>query len=452
MPDKSNNTSNKVFNSIEFNTTQEWLDFDRAHLWHPYTSMHQALPCYPVVATNGVMIELDDGRQLLDGMSSWWCAIHGYNHPKLVQALKAQAEKMPHIMFGGIAHQGASELGAKLLQILPEQFKHVFLADSGSIAIEVALKMALQYWQSVGQPAKQQILTVKGGYHGDPFTCMSVADPVNGNHQLFRGVISPQLYAHRPEVGFDQAWQSSDLDSVRQLLETNSQEIAAVIIEPIVQGAVSMRFYHPEYLRELRALCDEYSVLLIFDEIATGFGRTGKMWAMEHAGICPDIVSVGKALTGGVMTLAATICTAEVAHGISNGKVPQLMHGPTFMANPLACAVACASIDVLLDSGSDATYPNGWQVAVQTIAQSLQALKQIEDHNSVAEVRILGAIGVVQMHEVVDVAAVQAALVEKGVWVRPFGHLIYVMPPYILSPAQVLQLCDAIIDTITVQF
>ena len=443
MPEKFDNSSNNVFQN-----TQDWLDFDRDHLWHPYTSMGNPLPCYPVVATEGAMIELADGRQLVDGMSSWWCAIHGYNHPKLMQALQAQAEQMPHVMFGGFAHQAASELGAKLLQILPDQFQHVFLADSGSIAIEVALKMALQYWQSIGQPAKQNILTVKGGYHGDPFTCMSVGDPQNGNHQLFRGVISPQHYADRPNIGFEQDWQAHDIDSVKQLLETKNKEIAAVIIEPIVQGAVSMHFYHPEYLRALRALCDEHSVLLIFDEIATGFGRTGKMWAMQHAGICPDIVSVGKALTGGVMTLAATVCTTKVANGISDGEVPQLMHGPTFMANPLACAVASASIDVLLDSSADASYVNGWQASVKAIEKSLYTLKKIENHDSVADVRILGAIGVVQMHEVVDVAKVQAALLAKGVWLRPFGHLIYLMPPYVLTESEVLKLCTAVIETI----
>lgn len=443
MLKNSDNSFNHVFKS-----TQDWLDFDREHLWHPYTSMADPLPCYPVVATQGSMIELADGRQLIDGMSSWWCAIHGYNHPQLLRALQAQAKQMPHVMFGGIAHQAASELGAKLLQILPDQFQHIFLADSGSIAIEVALKMALQYWQSIGQPAKQQILTVKGGYHGDPFTCMSVGDPQNGNHPLFRGVISPQHYADRPNISYEQDWQAHDIDSVKRLLETKSSEIAAVIIEPIVQGAVSMHFYHPDYLRALRDLCDEHSVLLIFDEIATGFGRTGKMWAMEHAGICPDIVSVGKALTGGVMTLAATICTSTVANGISGGEVPQLMHGPTFMANPLACAVACASIDVLLDSGPEASYVDGWQQSVIAIEQSLRTLKQIESHHSVAEVRILGAIGVVHMNEAVDVAIVQAALVAKGVWVRPFGHLIYLMPPYILTELEVLKLCSAVIETI----
>ncbi len=381
-------------------------------------------------------------------MSSWWCAVHGYNHPKLTAAISAQLEQMSHVMFGGIAHPMASELGKRLIDITPEPLQQVFLADSGSIAIEVALKMALQYWQSLGQKNKNKLLTVRGGYHGDPFTCMSVGDPDNGRHDLFSHAIAKQLYAPRPEICFDQEWNEQDVKAMRQVLEQQHNEIAAVIIEPIVQGAVSMRFYHPEYLRQLRALCDEFSVLLIFDEIATGFGRTGKLFALEHADVCPDIMAVGKALTGGTMTLAATITTRKVSEGISSGNAPMLMHGPTFMANPLACAVACASIDLLLSTEDGSPYPDGWQAKVQQIEQTLQALHIINDHPAIASVRVLGAIGVVQMHEPVNVAKVQASLVEQGVWVRPFGRLIYVMPPYILTPEQQAKLCSSIVHTI----
>ncbi len=410
--------------------------------------MHEPLPCYPVVAASGAYLELADGRHLLDGMSSWWSAAHGYNHPKLCAAVSEQLEQMSHVMFGGIAHPMASELGQRLIDITPEPLQHVFLADSGSIAIEVAIKMALQYWQSLGQTDKRQLLTVRGGYHGDPFVCMSVGDPENGKHHLFKGVISQQLYVDRPEIEFEGAWHDEDISSLRQALEQQHADIAAVILEPIVQGAVSMRFYHPEYLKQLRILCDEFSVLLIFDEIATGFGRTGEMFAMHHAGVCPDILSVGKALTGGMMTLAATLASTKVSEGISSGSVPVLMHGPTFMANPLACAAACASIDLLLSSGEGSPYPKGWQNTVNIIEHSLQALKAVESHPAVANVRILGAIGVVEMAAVLDVAKVQASLVEQGVWVRPFGRLIYVMPPYILTPQEQAKLCHSVIHTI----
>ena len=432
----------------KFENTQQWLDFDREHLWHPYTSMHSPLPCYPVVATDGAYIELADGQRLLDGMSSWWAAIHGYNHPVIRAALSEQLLTMPHIMFGGIAHPMASELGQRLIDITPEPLQHVFLADSGSIAIEVALKMALQYWQSLGHLNKRKLLTVRGGYHGDPFACMSVGDPDNGQHHLFTEVISKQVYAPRPTIAFSEAWEPSDIDALRELLEQQHNDIAAVIIEPIVQGAVSMRFYHPSYLASLRQLCDEFSVLLIFDEIATGFGRTGELFAMSHAGVCPDILAIGKALTGGTMTLAATLASRKVSQGISSGSAPMLMHGPTFMANPLACAAACASIDILLDESSEATYPEGWRNRISAIERSLKSLEQVADHPAVANVRVLGAIGVVQMHNLVDVAKVQARLVEKSVWVRPFGHLIYVMPPYILSAEQLSHLCTSIVDTI----
>ena len=410
--------------------------------------MDSPLPCYPVVATQGAYVELANGQQLLDGMSSWWSAIHGYNNPRIAQAVAEQLKIMPHFMFGGAAHSGASELGKRLIDMTPDSLKHVFLADSGSIAIEVALKMALQYWQSLGQKNKRKLLTVRGGYHGDPFACMSVGDPENGQHHLFEDLISKQLYAPKPMIRHGQDWQQSDIEQLTVLLEQQHENIAAIIIEPIVQGAVSMHFYHPQYLTELRRLCDEYSVLLIFDEIATGFGRTGTLFAMEHAAICPDIMAVGKALTGGTMTMAATLASADVADGISSGSAPVLMHGPTFMANPLACAAACASIDLLIDQSKESLYPGGWQVTLETLHLGLTALNQLAGHEAVENVRILGGIGVVEMRNKVDVAKVQAELVKHSVWVRPFACLIYVMPPYILTKDEIGHLCGSIIEVV----
>lgn len=429
-----------------FKTSEDWRDFDRDHLWHPYTSMKDPLPCYPVVGTSGAEIHLANGRSLIDGMSSWWSALHGYNHAKLVSAVIDQAAVMPHVMFGGITHQPASELGKRLIEMTPEQFQHVFLADSGSISIEVALKMALQYWQSVGRKDKTAFLTIRGGYHGDPFTCMSVSDPDNSGHHLFPRVIGKHYFAPRPQSRFDGEFNSADLDEVKRLLAAHDTEIAGVIVEPIVQGAGGMWFYHPEYLRQLRALCDEHAVLLIYDEIATGFGRTGKLFAMEYTAR-PDIFCVGKALTGGMMTLAAAITTRHVAMTISEGEVPVLMHGPTFMGNPLACAAACASLDVL-SGRDDNTYPNGWQAEVKRLEQGMQALKDISDHPSVLDVRVLGGIGVVEMKDPVNVAVLQAKFVDAGIWVRPFGKLIYIMPPYITTDDQLAELTNGIIHTI----
>ncbi len=401
------------------------LAYDRQHVWHPYSCIPPPQSPLPVTATEGHDIILEDGRRLIDGMSSWWCAIHGYNHPRLVLAAARQLKKMPHIMFGGLTHEPAIDLAEKLVTLTPPPLKKVFFADSGSVSVEVALKIALQYWMARRQPQKQRFLTVRNGYHGDTFGAMSVTDPENGMHSLFAGVLPKHLFAPAPQMGFhlEVSEPAQDITALAKLLDQHHQEIAAIIVEPIVQGAGGMRFYRPAYLRQLRALADDYKVLLIFDEIATGFGRTGKLFAAEWAGVSPDIMTVGKALTGGMMTLAATLTTEEVAFTLCSNPPGALMHGPTFMANPTACAVANESIALLLESP--------WQTNIQRIETALQqGLAPLSDHPGVADVRVLGAIGVVELQTDGHAPAVQDAAVRHGIWLRPFGRLVYTMPAF----------------------
>ena len=417
-------------------TQADWQVFEQAHVWHPYASMLDPAPVYAVQSAEGVRLTFEDGRRVIDGMASWWCAIHGYNVPELNAAIGQQLGSMAHVMFGGLTHAPAARLAERLLGIAPPGMQHVFFADSGSVSVEVAIKMALQYWQAQGQSGKSRLLTIRHGYHGDTFGAMAVCDPVSGMHHLFADLLPQHLFADAPGATSDEAWDEQQIASFRSLIETHHDEIAAVILEPIVQGAGGMRFYAPEFLRQVRRLCDACNVLLIVDEIATGFGRTGTMFACEQAQITPDIMCVGKALTGGYMTLAAVLCTAAVCEGIHADGSGVLMHGPTFMANPLACAVALASIDLLLATP--------WQQRVAKIEQQLQfELAPCRESTGVADVRVKGAIGVIEMREPMDMGRVQEALIARGVWLRPFGRLLYTMPPFVISEADLRQVTSA---------
>ena len=417
------------------------IAIDQAHAWHPYCSTRDPDPVYPIRGAQGCRLRLMDGRELIDGMSSWWCAIHGYNHPVINQAVRDQLDAMAHVMFGGLTHEPAARLVRHLVDLTPGPLTQVFLCDSGSVAVEVAIKMAIQFQQSQGQVERRRLMTVRGGYHGDTFHAMSVCDPDTGMHRLWGSALPPQVFAPVPACRFGEPCEPRHIADFAGLIEYHRDELAAVILEPIVQGAGGMRFYSADYLREVRALCDRHGVLLIADEIATGFGRTGVLFACEHAGICPDIMTVGKALTGGYLTLAAALATARVADGIADGAPGVLMHGPTFMANPLACAAANASIELLL--------AGDWRGRVARIAAALTAgLEPCRGLPGVADVRVLGAIGVVEMAQAVPMRLVQRRFVELGVWIRPFGRLIYLMPPLVIGEDELAVLCRAVVQVV----
>ncbi|MBP2401613.1 Adenosylmethionine-8-amino-7-oxononanoateaminotransferase [Streptomyces netropsis] len=422
-------------------TAGELLALDKQHVWHPYGPMPGRVDPLVVESASGVRLRLaepvDGVAELIDGMSSWWSAVHGYNHPVLNEAAQQQLGRMSHVMFGGLTHEPAVRLATRLVEITPEPLRHVFLSDSGSVSVEVAVKMCLQYWRSVGRPGKQRLLTWRGGYHGDTWQPMSVCDPDGGMHALWSGVLPRQIFADAPPTGFDAEPDPAYVAHLRELVARHADELAAVIVEPVVQNAGGMRFHSPAYLRVLREACDEHGVLLIFDEIATGFGRTGPLFASGHAGVSPDVLCLGKALTGGYLTMAATLCTSRVAEGISRGEVPVLAHGPTFMANPLAAAIANASIDLLL--------ARDWRTDVKRIEAGLrEGLAGAAELPAVREVRVLGAIGVVELDHDVDMAAATRAAVRAGVWLRPFRNLVYTMPPYITGDEDVARICAAV--------
>jgi adenosylmethionine-8-amino-7-oxononanoate aminotransferase len=433
---------NKKSTDLTLDQQKSLLEFDKNNVWHPYTSMSEPLPSYLVESASGVHINLANGKQLIDGMSSWWSVLHGYNHPRINEAIQSQLAKMSHVMFGGLTHQSAIALCEKLINLTPKGLEKVFLSDSGSVSVEVAIKMALQYQHAKAQCDKKpltktKLLTVNNGYHGDTFAAMSVCDPVTGMHQIFEQVLMKHYFAPAPSVKFSEEWHEDDVAQLALLFAAHHQELAAFIIEPIVQGTGGMKFYHPQYLKACRALCDQYDVLLIVDEIATGFGRTGKLFACEWADIAPDIMCLGKTLTGGYLSLAATLCTEKLAQTISEGEAGCFMHGPTYMGNALACAAANASIDLLLE--------NDWQQTVNSIEASLQkTLLPLKSSARVLDVRVLGTIGAVECKQSVNVAHIQKRFVELGVWIRPFGKLIYIIPPLIINAEQLSSLVNAI--------